>query len=75
MATINRLVANNLQNIFFCVQNTTWVNDDRNFIFAWTIPLDQMKPPEYSVNTLMYENQLFYSSISSVCFCKPFEST
>ncbi len=50
MVPQNCSVSHILQNIFLCVQQeqrhscrfgTTWgwVNDDRNFIFGWTIPL------------------------------------
>ncbi len=39
-----KLFATNiLQNIFYRFGSTWWLNDDRIFIFGWTIPLAQMK--------------------------------
>ncbi len=58
------LVTNILQNMFFCAQenketHTTWnniwegVNNDRIFIFGWTIPLNVLCSPN-NLNIIIF---------------------
>ncbi len=81
MVPQNSLVTNFLQNIFFCRRQNKeihtglelgWVNDDRYFIFGWTIPLSRIssthvKPIIMEIILLLF--QLLFKIFSSFLSC------